>query len=469
MMRLAKVVETIPAQNRALATAEPIPFREDAPGSAGEEGSLLCLYDEVKYQSILGFGGAFTEATAVNFHALTPAQREQLLSAYFDPQQGIGYNFCRLTIHSCDFSPESYSYDDVDGDFDLEHFTIEHDRKEILPLVREVRRRVPGMLLLASPWSPPAWMKTNRRMDKGGALREECRDVWARYVARYLQEYEREGVPIWGVTIQNEAKAAQGWESCTYSADQERDFLLGYLRPALERAGLGDRKVFFWDHNKERVVERALRTLCNARARAAADGVAVHWYSGDHFTALDVFHELFPEQMILSTEHCVGKTPEVPWASGERYAHDIMGDLNHWANAWVDWNMLLHEDGGPDHWLQEQRDTGWSAEKTWIGESPIQLNRGSGQLEFASSYAYIGHFSKFLRRGARRIGYSLFTDALEACAFCNPDGQIVVVLLNTRGEDQTLRLRHHGCLADYVSRAHSITTFLLEDDGTGRP
>ncbi len=462
MTAFVRPIETVTADNRTLSPAQPIAFYDDAPGSAGQEGNLLCIYDQVQYQRILGFGGAFTEATALNYAALTPAQREQVLSAYFDAKEGIGYNFCRLTINSCDFSEDFYSYDDVAEDFELRHFDIGHDRQHILPMVREAQHRSPGLLCLASPWSPPAWMKTNGRMDKGGALRADCQDVWARYVARYIQEYDKEGVRVWGVTVQNEAKAEQGWESCTYTAAQERDFILGYLRPALERSGLGDRKVFFWDHNKERAVERALETMGSDRARTAVDGIAVHWYSGDHFTALDVFHELFPDKLILSTEHCVGKTPGIPWASGERYAHDIIGDLNRWASVWQDWNMLLHEDGGPDHWLQEQRDNNQDPASIWIGESPILLNRQNGQLEYASSYAYIGHFSKYIRRGARRIGYSLFTDKLEACAMRNPDGQIVVVLMNAGETDQPVRLRLHGRLADYTSRAHSITTFLVD-------
>ncbi len=462
MYSIAQPYETVPAVGRALEAAAPIAFYDDRTDADGQESALLCLYDDVQYQSILGFGGAFTESSARNFAALSEEQRQEVLSAYFDTEAGIGYNFCRLTINSCDFSAAPYSYDDVDGDFDLKHFDLAPDRAAVLPMVRRARERSPELTLFASPWSPPAWMKTNGKMAKGGSLREECRDVWARYLARYVQEMEREGLPVWGLTIQNEAKAVQGWESCTYSANEERDFLLGYLRPALERAGVGDRQVFFWDHNKERVVERAQRTLLNARARAASSGIAVHWYSGSHFTALDVFHELFPEQLILSTEHCVGKTPGIPWASGERYAHDIFGDLNHWSNAWVDWNMLLNEDGGPSHWLDEQRREGTGGKKIWVGESPIQLNRATGQLEYASSWAYTGHFSKFIRRGARRIGHSLYTDQLEATAFRNPDGTIAVVAMNAGEEELPLRLRLHGRLADSRLRPHSITTFVLK-------
>ena len=453
MIRFARPIETVCGEGRTLTEAAPLAFRDDVPGSDGEEGRLLNLYDQVEYQSIVGFGGAFTESTAVNYAALPPEKQEQMLTAYFDADRGIGYNFCRLTINSSDFSVGPYSYDDVDGDFDLTHFSIEHDRQQILPLVRAAKERSPGLTLLASPWSPPAWMKTSGQMHEGGALRPDCHDVWARYVARYMAEYEREGAPVWGVTVQNEAKAVQTWESCTYSADEERDFVLGYLRPALERAGLGDRKVFFWDHNKERVVERAVETLGTERARAALDGIAVHWYSGDHFTALDVFHDLFPEKTILSTEHCVGRHPGGPWAYGEAYAHDIIGDLNHWASGWIDWNMLLQAtDGGPFHW------------RGGVCEAPILRDEASGELKFLSSYAYIGHFSKFLRRGARRIGYSLFTDRLEACAFRNPDGQIVTVLLNAGDADERIHLRLKGRLADYTSRAHSIATFLIDDE-----
>lgn len=457
-MKKIRVIETEVAEKRYLQEAKPLEFVADQEGSDGVEGNIFNVYDQVKYQEIMGFGGAFTEASALNFDGLTPAQKKEVAEKYFDAEKGIGYNFCRATINSCDFSADFYSYDDVDGDFDLKHFDISHDKETIIPMIKAAKALSPELKLYSSPWSPPAWMKTNGKMAKGGALKKECYDVWARYVAQYIADYEKEGVKIWGVTVQNEAKAAQGWESCMYTASEERDYVLGYLRPALEKKGLGDRKVMCWDHNKERVLDRAMETFCNARARDAFDGMAVHWYSGDHFGALDATHQMFPEKFFVASEQCKGATA-LPWDSGETYAHDIIGDINNWVGAWVDWNMLLDEHGGPDHWKDEQQASGQSKETIWVGESPIMVK--NGVIEYASSYYYIGHFSKYVQPGAKRIASSLYTDKLEGCAFQNPNGERVAVLMNREDKDMQVILRFRDEVAPYTVKAHSIATFIF--------
>lgn len=457
-MKEIRVIETNVAKGDLLKEAAPLQFVPDKKGPDGNEEDIFNIYDQVQYQEILGFGGAFTEASALNFKGLTEEQQKEVADQYFDAEKGIGYSFCRATINSCDFSADFYSYDDVDGDFELEHFDIAHDKEAVIPMIHTALERSPEMRIFSSPWSPPAWMKTNGKMAKGGSLKKECYDVWARYVAKYIQEYEKAGVHIWGVTVQNESKAAQGWESCIYEAAEERDFVVGYLRPACDRAGLGDRKILCWDHNKERVVDRALETFCSPRARDAFDGMAVHWYAGDHFGALDAAHQLFPEKLFVASEQCKGAS-DIPWNSGETYAHDIIGDLNNWVNAWVDWNMLLDENGGPDHWKDEQQATGWDPEKIWVGESPIMVK--NGVLEYASSYYYIGHFSKFIRPGARRVASSLYTDRLEGCAFKNPDGSHAAVLMNRTDADIKVFLRYKTEIAPYTVQAHSIATFLF--------
>lgn len=461
MKRNIQVIQTNIASNVLLKEQPSLTFRPDMPGNDGQEENILNIYPQVQYQKIFGFGGAFTEATTLNFRDLTPAQKKEVLEKYFDKEKGIGYSFCRSTIGSCDFSADFYSYDDVAEDFELANFDISHDKETIIPMIKQAAEIAGDLEIFSSPWSPPAWMKTNGKMSKGGSLREDCQDVYARYTAKFLQEYEKAGVHIWGITVQNEAKAAQGWESCTYEAAGERDYVTGYLKPTLEKYGLGDRKVLFWDHNKERVVDRSIETLCNQRSRNAFDGVAVHWYSGDHFTALDITHDLFPEKFIISSEQCTGAS-EILWESGEKYAHDIMGNLNHWASAWTDWNMLLDEDGHPDHWMDEQRSTGWEQDKIWIGESPIVLDKRTGELVYSSSFYYTGHFSKYIQRGARRIGYSIYSDRLEACAFQNPNGSIAVVLLNRSDDHHPVTLRFRGELADINAQAHSIYTFVFE-------
>lgn len=483
MERRVKVYLTDIRNGRRLSEETPLVFKADKSGNDGNEGHVLNVYDQVKYQEILGFGGAFTQAAAVNYKKLDEAQREEVLTAYFDREKGLGYSFCRLTINSCDFSTEMYSYDDTPEDFELKDFSIARDREDVIPMVHAAREKASELLLFASPWSPPAWMKTNGKMDKGGFLRADCRQVWADYTARYLQAYEKEGTPIWGVTVQNEAKAEQGWESCHYEAGEERDFVTGFLKPAYEKAGLGDRKIFFWDHNKERAVDRGLETLCNERSRAAFDGMAVHWYSGDHFGALDVFHRLYPEKLLIASEQCKGRE-KLPWESGEAYAHDIIGDLNNWVSAWVDWNMLLDENGGPDHWLDEQLqwesitrkrlerglEIDWKKEDfrklmeeegIWFGESPLLCDHGEKSLHYASSYYYIGHFSRFIKRGAKRIGSSVYTSDLEVCAFQNPDGSIAAVAMNASEEVKKVVLRFHEEIAQTFIPAHSIVTFVF--------
>lgn len=483
MGKTIQIYETNMAQGVHLEHRAELDFRKDKPGNDGNEANVLNVYDQVEYQRIEGFGGAFTQTSAVNFKKLDAQKKKEVLEAYFDREKGIGYNFCRTTINSCDFSTDFYSYDDTPEDYELEHFSIERDFEDVIPMIKAAMAQSDELEVFASPWSPPAWMKTNGRMDKGGFLKKQCQDVWARYVARYVQEYERAGIKLWGMTVQNEAKAEQGWESCHYEAGEERDFVTGYLKPACERAGVGDRKIFFWDHNKERVVDRGLETLCNERSRAAFDGVAVHWYSGDHFGALDVFHHLFPEKMIIASEQCKGRD-ELPWVSGEKYAHDIIGNMNNWVSAWVDWNMLLDECGGPDHWLDEQLqwdsitkkreergvEIDWKdprfreildEEGIWVGESPVMAFHDQDQIVYASSYYYIGHFSKFVQRGARRIGCSSYTQDVEITAFSNPDGTKVLVAMNTADEARKAVVRFHEEIADYELAPHSIVTFVF--------
>lgn len=460
MERKIRVIETHFASDTKLKEMPGLCFEPEKPEPDSQEWGMVNIYDEVQYQEILGFGGAFTEASTLNLSSVSPEIRKKVMELYFDSKKGIGYSFCRSTINSCDFSEDFYSYDDVEGDFALEHFDISHDKETILPAIREAMEIADDFLIYASPWSPPAWMKTNGKMSKGGKLRKECQEVWANYVAKYIQEYEKEGVDIWGVTVQNEAKAEQGWESCFYTAGEERDYVTGYLKPAFEKMGLGDRKIFFWDHNKERVVDRAMETLCSQRARDCFDGIAVHWYSGDHFSALDITHQLFPDKYIIASEQCTGKG-KTPEQSGEKYAHDIIGDLNNWVNAWVDWNMFLDEDGGPDHWKDEQKATGWTEDKIWVGESPIVYDREKKELDIRSSYYYMGHFSKYIRRGAKRIGCSTYDSALESCAFLNKDGSIVCVVLNRTDADKKATLRYRRELADFTSKAHSIMTFIF--------
>lgn len=423
--------------------AEPAVFYKD---EKNVERELLCIYENVQYQELEGFGGALTESVAHNLCRMRPENREEVLRAFFDSEKGLGFKFCRTNIGSCDFSTEVYSYDDVPEDYNLEHFSVEHDERELIPMIKAALRIAPDIKILASPWSPPAWMKTNNNMEFGGFLKPECRQVWADYIVKYLKAYEKAEIPVWGVTVQNEALATQTWESCVYTAEQERDFVRDYLGPSFEREGQEHVKILIWDHNKERVVERVETAMEDPRAARYLYGAAVHWYSGDHFDALSVVRDRYPAIHLFSTENSMGRFPKHFWEMGEKIAHGIIGEMSHGVNAWFAWNLILDEKGLPNH-------------DHPIGKSPMMVDFEAGErLYYDSAYYYLGHFSRFIRPGARRVASSIYTDKLETVSFRNPDGGMVTVVLNRTEEKQKWILKYRHELADFVSEPRSIMT-----------
>ncbi|MFH0919372.1 MAG: glycoside hydrolase family 30 protein [Fibrobacterota bacterium] len=410
---------------------------------------LLILYPEVVYQTIEGFGGAFTEAGAVTLQKLSTARRNEILRAYFHPKTGLGYSLCRTHINSCDFSTGNYAYVEDPADTKLKTFSITRDEAALIPFIKGAQK-VPGanFRMFASPWSPPAWMKTNHQMNQGGKLQKKYAAVWAEYYAKYIAAYAKKGIKIWGLTVQNEPKAVQKWDSCVYSAEEERNFVRDHLGPVLKKRGLGHVKIMVWDHNKERVYGRAKVILSDPKAAKYVWGVAFHWYSGDHFENLSIMDRMFPGVKLLFSEGCVEKAANIgKWENGERYGHHIIGDLNHGAVGWVDWNLLLDEKGGPNH----------------VGnycDAPIIADTRKNKILYESSYYYIGHFSRFIRPGARRIGCSRYTDKLEAAAFRNRDGSLITVVLNRTDEALAFILRLGHQTSEFTSLPHSMMTLV---------
>jgi glucosylceramidase len=402
-----------------------------------------------RFQTFEGFGGAFTEAAAVTFAALEPERREAVLVAYFDEARGHGYRFCRTHINSCDFSVAEYAYVEPD-DPSLASFSIDHDRELIIPFIERANEVAGGGLrLLASPWSPPGWMKTNGQMLGGGKLLPEYRDAWARYYARYIRAYEREGIAIWGVSVQNEPEATQRWESCLYTAEEERDFVRDHLGPTLEREGLGHVAIVIWDHNRDRIVERASIVLGDPEAARFVWGTGFHWYGGDNYENVGRVHDAFPDKKLLLTEACQENgTHHGSWELAERYAAAILSDLNHWAVGWIDWNLLLDERGGPNHAGN-------------YCSAPIIIDRDLGELHYESSYAAIGQFARYIRPGSSRVLCGSSDDDLEVTAFDDGAGGLAVVALNRSGTAIPFDLRLDGQFAALESPAHSISTLLV--------
>ena len=213
-----------------------------------------------------------------------------------------------------------------------------------------LKKRKNNIRIMASPWSPPAWMKTTGEMNFGGKLKSEYRDTWADYYCKFIENYEKENVPIWGLSIQNEPEAKQTWDSCIYTAEEERDFIKNHLGPSLKKHNLLDRKIIIWDHNRDVMVERARTVLSDPGAAKYVWGTGFHWYCGDHFDNVQKVHDEFPDKQLIFTEGCQEGGPHIgSWNLGERYATSIINDLNRWTVAWIDWNLILNEQGGPNH------------------------------------------------------------------------------------------------------------------------
>ena len=418
---------------------------------AGLEVNSVLVDAGKRFQTIEGFGGAFTEAAASTFAKMNSEAQSAILKAYFDPVEGLGYSLCRTHINSCDFALGNYAYADDPGDTQLEHFSIERDRRTLIPFIRAAMQVLGRPIkLFASPWSPPAWMKTNGEMNYGGKLKPEYREVWARYYARYVKAYQEEGIPIWGLSVQNEPEATQTWDSCIYTGEEERDFVRDYLGPTLKAEGLGHLRVIIWDHNRDRMFERAKVVLDDPQAAQYVWGTGFHWYVGDNFDNVQRVHDAYPDKALLFTEGCQEGGPHLgDWGVGERYARSMINDLNRWTVGWVDWNLVLDEQGGPNH----------------VGNfcsAPIIADTSKCNLDgvlLQSSYYYIGQFARFIRPGAERIICAPTLDALESIAFRNADGGLVAVVMNRTEQEIPFALKYNQTAAATSAPAHSISTY----------
>jgi glucosylceramidase len=417
-----------------------------------EKQEAIFVDSSKTFQTVLGIGGALTDAAAETFYKLPKDKQQEILRAYFDPQNGIGYTLGRTHINSCDFSSESYAYV-TNGDKELTSFDISHDLKYRIPFIKEALA-VAGknnFTLFASPWSPPAWMKDNNDMLHGGKLKPEFYDSWANYYVKFIKAYKENGVSIWGMTVQNEPMAIQPWESCNYTAEEERDFVKDHLGPALAKSGLGDKKIMIWDHNRSMMYQRASAVLDDPKAAQYVWGVAYHWYVGDHFENVERVHEAYPKVHLLFSEGCNGPFDMAEindWHWGETYGKSMINDFNNGVEGWTDWNVLLDEEGGPNH-VQN------------FCFAPIHGDTKTGKLYYMDSYYYIGHFSKFVRPGAKRIISSSTTDNLITTGFLNKDGKIAVIVMNSTDMDQPFYLWMDKKAAKTDSPPHSIMTFVI--------
>lgn len=421
------------------------------------ENEISVFVDPSKtYQEYMGVGAALTDASAETYAKLPKEKQKEFLTACFDNKNGIGYTIARTNIHSCDFSSGSYTYV-KDGDKDLNSFSIDHDKQFRIPFIKAAIEAAGGKLTLyGSPWSPPAWMKTNNDILHGGKLKPEFYQSWANYYTRFINAYEKEGIPIWGISVQNEPMATQRWESCIYTAEEERDFLKNFLGPTMQKEGLADKKIVVWDHNRDLIYQRAQTYFDDPEAAKYAWGIGFHWYedwSGGQqmFDNVALVNKAFPDKNILFTEGCAesfDSTRYNHWGLGEEYGRSMIRDFNSGAVGWTDWNILLDETGGPNH-VQN------------FCFAPVHADTRSGKLIYTNSYYYIGHFSKFIQLGAKRIISSPTRSQLLTTAFKNPDGSLVVVVMNQSSIKTSFFLWINGMAAETTALPHSINTYVI--------
>ncbi|MBQ9123558.1 MAG: glucosylceramidase [Lachnospiraceae bacterium] len=440
-----KIIKTVPEEQI---------FWQQEEKSVQFEGDCMHsveLYPDVTEQTVVGFGGAFTEASAHTFAGLSEEEKKKVIEGYFG-EDGLRYNVGRIPMHSCDFGLGNYTYVE-EGDETLSSFSVSHDEKEILPMItmarEEALRTGQQMKFLTAPWSPPAFMKTNGEMNHGGRLKKEYYELWAKYFVKFLKAYKEAGVEISYLTVQNEPEAVQTWDSCEYNAVEEVDFIKNYLAKELKDAGLSHIKILVWDHNKEGMYRRTKEAILAAGEQSnLIGGVAVHWYTGDHFDAIRAVRKAFPDKSVFFAEGCVEFSrfsPSDEVLMAEMYAHDMIGNFGAGVEAFFDWNLLLDEKGGPNH----------------VGNfcaAPMMLKKDKATKRL--SYYYIGQLSRYVRPGAKMMYTSTYCKDLETVGFVNPDGERVVIILNPTDKTLPAAIRHNegGQGVYHVFAPHSIAT-----------
>ena len=440
----------------------------------------ITLKPELTLQTISGFGGAFTESSAYLLNQLSKENRDTILKAYF-AKDGARYSLTRTHMNSCDFSLSNYSYTPVEGDLTLEHFSIEEDKDDLIPMIKDAMAvSEDGFKIFGSPWTAAPWMKDNNSW-VGGKLLPKYYDTWALFFSKYIDAYKAEGIDIWGFTVENEPMGnGNNWESMHYTPDEMTYFVQNHLGPKLEGDGKGDIKILGFDQNRAHLKDWVDSMYKNEATSRYFDGTAIHWYD----STFEIFpkelqdaHNKAPNKLLIQTEACVDS--EIPkwqddawywrkeatdwgydWATDEnkhlhpkyapvnRYARDIIGCLNNWVDGWVDWNMVLDKQGGPN-WFEN-----WCV-------APVIVDPDKDEVYFTPLYYTMSHFSKYIRPEAKIIELENSSNDLMATAAKNPDGSIALVIFNETVHPKSISLSMNEKIMEFSINAQAIQTIVI--------
>ena len=438
-----KILEYASMKN-GLLIHKPIQPLQDAMQSKPYDGTLgpngIRIYPREK-QNILGFGGAFTQSSAYLYHQMSEKEKRKALELLFG-ESGLKYNFCRICIGSCDFSLGEYSYI-KDDDTTLASFNIAEDKKYVIPFIKDAMAYAKEeVLLMASPWSPPAFMKENGKLTEGTKLKKEYYRLYAAYIVKFIEAYAEEGIKISILTLQNEPSATQTWESCFFSPEDEAAFC-DVLYNTLKEKGL-EVKLLCWDHNKGSMYPRA--SVMYPQMQEKIWGMAFHWYDGYHFDDLSLMCDAFPDKVLVGTEFCTSEV-RVPF----EYNIEILNDLRCGAAGILEWNLILDEHGGPYH----HRETGCIP--------PVSWNTQTGDLSVRNTYAQMYMFSHFIKRHARALYASSPDCNIQTLACRNPDGTIVSTVLNCLNTEKTISICYQNEAFPITLYAGETATLLLRE------
>ena len=418
-------------------------------------GLRIEINPAITHQKMLGLGSSLEPATCSNLWRMSEADRERTIERLVSPTAGIGMNLMRICIGTPDFTGDAwYSYDDLprgETDPELKKFSIERDRAHILPVLKLARQKNPDLLFFASPWSPPGWMKSTGTMI-GGQLLPQWYPAYAEYFVKFIRAYEADGIPIYAVTIQNEPGVDRAKEknlkwhypSCRWTGEQERDFIRDHLGPAFRRHGL---KTLIWcyDHNynvKSRGDDPGIaypRAILNDPVAASfVGGVAFHGYMGGP-DGMSIFHQEFQGTPIHFTEGSV---------FGIKGGVELIEKLRNWASSYNAWVTILDDDGKPNNGPFE------------ASRTIITLNPKTRKAKEHFDFFLYGQFMKFIQRGAVRVDSQASRNEIANIAFRNPDGMIVLVVVNTQSREQSVGLVYAGSTAAAQVPGKSVATFV---------